>query len=408
MAATAGGASVLQESRQGQRPNSTAAVLAIGTANPANCLHQDEYPDRYFRVTKSDHLTTLKNQMKRICEKSGVRKRYFHFTEETIAGHPEFLDPALPSLDARLAIAADAVPELAAVAAARAIAEWGRPAADITHLVLSTSSSAQSPGPDLRLADLLGLRPAVQRTLLFFHACFGGSSALRVAKDIAESHRGARVLVAVCEVNSLLSFRPPQEARLDGLVAAALFGDGAGAVIVGAGDPAEPVERPIFYMMSASQATLPGTEDAVSMHLGDGGYDIGLSATALALVRDRIEACLADMVAPLGLTAGGGWNGLFWAVHPGGRAILDSCEAALALEPGKLAASRHVLSEYGTVYGATIVFVLDEIRRRRRNGDQTERDDMLDCEWGVMLGVGPGVTVEMTVLHAAALPSKMN
>ncbi|RLM58694.1 hypothetical protein C2845_PM18G08550 [Panicum miliaceum] len=407
MAATAGVDSVLQEFQQRQRPNGTAAVLAIGTANPANCLHQDEYPDWYFRVTKSDHLTTLKNKMKRICEKSGIRKRYFHCTEEMLAGHSEFLDPALPSLDARLAIAADAVPELAAAAAARAIAEWGRPAADITHLVLSTSSSAQSPGPDLRLADLLGLRPTVRRTLLFFHACFGGSSALRVAKDIAESHRGARVLVAVCEVNSLLSFRPPQEARLDGLVAAALFGEGAGAVIVGTADDdqAEPVECPIFYMMSASQATLPGTEDALSMQLGDAGYDIGLSAKAPALVRDHIEACLANMVAPLGLTSGGcgGWNSLFWAVHPGGRAILDSCEAALALEPGKLAASRHVLSEYGNMYGASIVFVLDEIqRRRRRNGDQRERHDMLDCEWGVMLGVGPGVTVEtMVLLHAA-------
>jgi len=64
--------------------------------------------------------------------------------------------------------------------------------------VLSTTSGAQSPGPDLRLAHLLGLRPTVRRTLLFFHACFGGSSALRLAKDLAESHRGARVLVAVC------------------------------------------------------------------------------------------------------------------------------------------------------------------------------------------------------------------
>jgi len=68
MAATAGVAGVLQESsRRGQRPSGTAAVLAIGTANPANCLHQDEYPDWYFRVTKSDHLATLKNKMKRIC-----------------------------------------------------------------------------------------------------------------------------------------------------------------------------------------------------------------------------------------------------------------------------------------------------------------------------------------------------
>ena len=67
MATAAGVASVLQESQHGQRPSGAAAVLAIGTANPANCLHQDEYPDWYFRVTKSGHLTTLKNKMKRIC-----------------------------------------------------------------------------------------------------------------------------------------------------------------------------------------------------------------------------------------------------------------------------------------------------------------------------------------------------
>ncbi|CAO2147116.1 unnamed protein product [Urochloa humidicola] len=190
MAATAGPVSVLHEFRQSQRPNGSAAVLAIGTANPANCIPQEEYPDWYFRVTKSDHLTMLKNKMNRICEKSGVKKRYFHYTEEMLAGHPEFLDPSLPSLDARLAIASEAVPELAAEAAARAIAEWGRPATDITHLVVSTNSGAAgTPGADHRLAELLGLRPSVQRNLLYFHGCYGGCSALRVAKDLAENNR---------------------------------------------------------------------------------------------------------------------------------------------------------------------------------------------------------------------------
>ncbi|WVZ51421.1 hypothetical protein U9M48_002569, partial [Paspalum notatum var. saurae] len=401
-AATVHLASVLRESRQTPRPDGPAAVLAIGTANPGNCLHQDEYPDWYFRVTNSDHLTTLKNKMKRICEKSGIKKRYFHYTDETIAAHPELLDRATPSLGARLRITEDAVAELAAAAAVRAIAEWGRPAADITHFVLATNSIAYAPAADLRVATLLGLRPGVQRTLLSFHGCSGGCSALRVARDLAETCRGARVLVTSAEVFTSLLFRAPDEASPEALVAGALFSDGAGAAIVGA-DPESPTERPAFYMVAASQAALLGTERAVWIRLGICGYDLGISAEVPALFHGAIEGCLVEMLAPLGLAdTGCGWNGLFWALHPGGRAILDSFEAALALEPGKLADSRRVMSEYGNMVSAAIFFVLDEIRRRRRQDGGQKEGGMVDCEWGVMLGIGPGITVEMMVLRAAS------
>ncbi|CAL4984289.1 unnamed protein product [Urochloa decumbens] len=362
--------------------NRTAAVLAIGTANPANCVLQDEFPDWYFRITRSDHLATLKAKMKRICEKSGVRKRHIHHIEEMIGTHPEFLDRALPSLGARLRITDDAVPQLAAAAAAKAIADWGRPAADITHLVFSTNSGAGAPGPDLRLAALLGLRPTVQRTVLHLHGCSAGTTALRVAKDLAENNGGgARVLVVSADNTSVVAFRAPDEAHLDTLVVTSIFGDGAGAVIVGAGPMVAAVERPIFHMVAAAQETLPGMEHAVVM--------------SVAIVRGSIERCLADAVAPLGLARGGGWNDLFWAAHPGGRAVLDSYEAALGLQPEKLAASWHVLGEYGNMLGATIIFVLDELRRRRQGGD-------VDYEWGVMLGLGPGLTVETMVLKAPA------
>ncbi|CAL4980956.1 unnamed protein product [Urochloa decumbens] len=354
--------------------NRTAAVLAIGTANPANCVLQDEFPDWYFRITRSDHLATLKAKMKRICEKSGVRKRHIHHIEEMIGTHPEFLDRALPSLGARLRITDDAVPQLAAAAAAKAIADWGRPAADITHLVFSTNSGAGAPGPDLRLAALLGLRPT----------------------DLAENNGGgARVLVVSADNTSVVAFRAPDEAHLDALVVTSIFSDGAGAVIVGAGPMVAAVERPIFHMVAAAQETLPGTEHAVVMSVGESGLDYHMCAELPAIVRGSIERCLADAVAPLGLARGGGWNDLFWAAHPGGRAVLDSYEAALGLQPEKLAASRHVLGEYGNMLGATIIFVLDELRRRRQGGD-------VDYEWGVMLGLGPGLTVETMVLKAPA------
>ncbi|KAJ1275705.1 hypothetical protein BS78_05G156400 [Paspalum vaginatum] len=346
-------ATAVDDVRQAQR----AAVLAIGTANPANCLPQDEYADWYFRVTNSDHLAGLKAKMKKICYNSGIKTRYFHHTRDTFRDHPELVDRALPSLEARQAALASAVPELAAAAAAKALSEWGRPASDVTHLVLATYSGAHMPGGDLRLASLLGLRRSAQRTMLYLGGCAAGSAALRVARDVAENNAGARVLVACADL-SLVLFRAPHEDHPGTLVMQALFGDGAGAVIVGAG--ACGFERPLFEIVSASQTVIPGTS---------------AKQASRSARRRRCRLC---------------WNDLFWAVHPGGPAILDGVEAALELEPEKLAASRRVLREYGNMSGASMIFVLDELRREELGGRS-----------GVMLGLGPGITVETMVLRSA-------
>ena len=196
------------------------------------------------------------------------------------------INGALPSLTTRLGIIEDAAPKLAAEAATRAIADWGRPAADITHLVVATNSDASEPGADLRLAGLLGLHLTVCRILLYLHGCSAGLVALRVAKDIAENNRGARVLVS-CAHAVLLSFGAPDEARLDALVTTALFADGAGAVVVGA-DPTLPVERPVFHFVSSSQVTLPATERTVGISLGESGVEYGVSMEVPTLVRDSI------------------------------------------------------------------------------------------------------------------------
>ncbi|XP_066341813.1 chalcone synthase H1-like [Miscanthus floridulus] len=381
-----------------------ANVLAIGTANPANCVLQEDYPDWFFRVTDSDHLTHLKTKMKKICGKTEIHKRYFHHDEELLRSHPDFLDGTLPSLDARQAIAATAVPELAAAAGANAIAEWGRPASDITHVIFCTYSATHMPGADLRLASLLGLGASVERTMLYYNGCNSGSVALRLAKDIAENNRGARVLVACAEI-TLVFFRAPDEARTDTLVVPALFGDGAGAVVVGS-DPEAGTERPLFEMVSSAQAAIPWTEHVVSTTLGKCGLVYELSSELPSLVAANIERCLVDAWQPLALgqLMSGDWNDLFWVVHPGGRAVLDGVQDALGLDECKLKASRRVLSEYSNMSGVTIIFVLDEMRRRCRhsNGDKEDgvEDMEKESEWGAMVGFGPGLTVETMLLRA--------
>ncbi|KAF0932328.1 hypothetical protein E2562_009587 [Oryza meyeriana var. granulata] len=161
-----------------QHAEGPAAVLAIGTANPVNIVFQDEFADYYFGLTKSEHLIELKGKMKRICDKSGIEKRYIHLDEELIRSHPEIMDKHLPSLEARVDIAATEVPRLAKSAALKAIAEWGSPAIDITHLIFSIYSGYRAPSADLQLASLLGLHPSVSRTILNLHGCSSGGRAL--------------------------------------------------------------------------------------------------------------------------------------------------------------------------------------------------------------------------------------
>lgn len=106
------------------------------------------------------------------------------------------------------------------------------------------------------------------------------------------------------------------------------------------------------------------------------------------MIHENLERWMSDVVAPLGVTTGD-WNDFFWAVHPGGCAMLDSVEEALELSPGKLTTSRRVLAEYGNMSGPSLIFVLKDLQRSKT-----------DKEIGVMLGLGPGLDVEAMVLRA--------
>ncbi|WVZ49047.1 hypothetical protein U9M48_000437 [Paspalum notatum var. saurae] len=389
--------------RRVPRADGPAAVLAIGTANPETCISQDAYPDYYFHLTKSEHHKELKDKVKRLCDRSGTNRRFFYHDDALLNAHPEFLDRASPSLDARLDIVKTAVPELAAAACQKAIAEWGRPAADITHLVVTTNSGAHIPGVDFRLVHLLGLRPSVRRSMLYLNGCFAGAAALRLAKDLAENNRGARVLV-VCAELTLMFFAGPQDGHHQTLVNQVFFGDGAAAVVLGA-DPIVPVELPIFEIVSAAQTIIPDTEEAILMHLTKAGLGGSSAHSQLpVIIVDNVERCLVDAFSELGIDHPKWNDDLFWVVHPGMVGILDRMDKVFQLQPEKLAASRRVLCDYGNMFGATVLFVLDEMRRQRAlqaGAPRPRQEDLKLDDWGVLMAFGPGVTVETMLLRAA-------
>ncbi|KAF6998322.1 hypothetical protein CFC21_014446 [Triticum aestivum] len=384
----------VSEIRCAQRKEGSAAVLAIGTANPANQVSQEEYPDYYFRVTKSEHLTDRKDTFKIICGLTGLENRFFYHSEELLNSHPELLDRTSPSLEARQDIVAKAAPQLAASAARKAIAKWGRPATDITHVVVSTNDVG-APSVDVFLVSLLGLRTNVRRTMLQLTGCSAGCATLRLAKDLAENNHGARVLVACVELSIAGLCSPGEGESLDALITHALFGDGAGVVIIGA-DPVHPVEQALFELVSVSQTVVPRTEHMLTLRMGSYGNHGKVSTKLTQVVAQNIEQCLMEAFGPTGLIVD--WNDLFWAVHPGSRLMLDQIDETLKLAPTKLAASRTILQNYGNMFSATVIFVLDELRRRMEEGEP--------ADWGAMVGFGPGFTMETVVLRATGFLKK--
>nr|AJM90013.1 chalcone synthase [Apocynum venetum] len=386
----------VEDVRRAQRAEGPATVMAIGTATPPNCVEQSTYPDYYFRVTNSEHKTELKEKFKRMCEKSMIKKRYMYLTEEILKENPNVCAYMAPSLDARQDMVVVEIPKLGKEAAQKAIKEWGQPKSKITHLVFCTTSGVDMPGADYQLTKLLGLRPSVKRLMMYQQGCFAGGTVLRLAKDLAENNKGARVLV-VCSEITAVTFRGPTDTQLDSLVGQALFGDGAAAVIVGS-DPIPEVERPLFELVSAAQTILPDSHGAIDGHLREVGLTSHLLKDVPGLISKNIGKALDEAFQPLGISD---WNSLFWIAHPGGPAILDQVEEKLALKPEKLRSTRHVLSEYGNMSSACVLFILDEMRKSSaKNGLSTTGEGL---EWGVLFGFGPGLTVETVVLHSVSV-----
>ncbi|TVU09180.1 hypothetical protein EJB05_42626, partial [Eragrostis curvula] len=371
-----------------RRATGKASILAIGTANPSNVMLQSDFPDFYFRVSKSDKVKEeLKDRFRRLCEKSGVRKRHFYIDEELLDKSKDLIAPKIS--------------ELGAAAAAAAIKEWGRPAGDITHLIVGcTSGGSDMPGADYYIARL---PTSVSRLGVYHQACVVGASTLR----LAENNAGARVLLVCVEV-SIMVFRgaaddEANQPDLREIATQAFVADGASAVVVGVTD--QDAEKPLFEIVRSRQLTLPGTGDAMRAHIRENGLTVNLTKEVTDMFASNVEAALRGLLAAAGSNSGGefltdDWNALFWAMHyPGGRLVLDKVEAALGLEPAKMRASREVLAEYGNMGSASVWFILDGIRRwSAANGCGTTGEG---CEWGVLCGFGPGLTLDQVLLRAA-------
>ncbi|MWC43109.1 type III polyketide synthase [Sphingomonas carotinifaciens] len=351
----------------------TAYCHAIGTAVPGHDVH----------AMYCDWATDLLDPREarifaRMAARAGIDHR-FSVLPPRPDGRPQigdggFYDKApLPGTAARMAIYAEAAPQLAAgaVAACAAQVDLG----GITHLVVASCTGFVAPGIDQILARRLGLSPSVERLLIGFMGCYAAVTALRTARHIVRSEPQARVLVITVELCTLHLQATPEVGALMGQLQ---FGDGAAAALV-TGEPGG------LELEAGVSLALPESAELIRWDITDRGFAMHLSGEVPGRLAEALGA--AETRAAL---SGDGGPIEAWAVHAGGRSILDAVERAMALDAGALASSRAVLREKGNMSSATLMFVLARM--------------MLEApiERGLALAFGPGLAAEGLRFRSAA------
>jgi predicted naringenin-chalcone synthase len=344
-----------------------AYVNAVAGAVPGHDIHQAYIGWAAARIADPRERALFE----RMAERAGINHRWSVLPRTPGGRSPVdqggfYAAAVVPGTAARMRLYADAAPALAL----EAITNLKEQAdlAGVTHLVVASCTGFVAPGVDQIIAEALGLQD-VERTLIGFMGCYAAAAVLRTCHHIVRSDPQARVLAVTVELSSLhLQFAE----ELEPLLAELQFGDGAAAALV-TGEPQG------LGIVAPFTVSLPQSDQLIRWTIGDAGFEMVLSGEvpgriAAALQEEGVRRRLLD-----------GWQADrvdAWAVHAGGRSILDAVERSLGLAPDKLAASRRVLANYGNMSSSTLMFVLRDLLKQG------------EAETGVAIAFGPGLAAE--------------
>jgi predicted naringenin-chalcone synthase len=349
-----------------------AYLRRIATAAPEHDIHE-KFVAFAAGMLRDPRARSI---FQRLAAKSGILHRYSCLQEEPAHGaacdaFSFYGNGCFPSTAQRMKVFEQSAPVLLRQALDKLALSAGE-RDRIRHVLVTCCTGFYAPGLDFDVIDYLGISPAAERTMLGFMGCYAAINALKLARHIVRSDPGAAALVVNLELCTL-HFNATQD--LGEAISFLLFGDGCAASLV----TAEPggLELDSFLALRVEDS-----RDLITWRVGDLGFQMFLSTH----VPVKIERAMREHA---GLIAGDGGVQL-WAVHPGGRSILDAVECGLALPPDALWASRGVLSSFGNMSSATVMFVLEKLMQRASAGQS-----------GCAVSFGPGLTAEIMRFHAA-------
>ena len=354
----------------------TAHINRIATAVPPHDVH------RAF-IDFADTMLpegTERNLFRRMARMSAIEHRYSFL--EPIAGPEHTWNDAeglyvrgnFPATARRMESFERFAPQLAQCALNK-LALTGEERRGITHVIVTSCTGLYAPGLDMEIVEHLGLNRSVERTMIGFMGCYAAINALKSAHHIVRSEPQARVLVLNLE---LCTLHMQETGNLEQILSFLLFADGCAACLVSA----DPQGLAIGSFLAVQ---IPDTSRLITWRIREHGFDMHLSGQVPGVVRRALGEVGKE------ITRGKDPHEIdLWAVHPGGRSILDAVEKGLGLVENALADSRSVPARFGNMSSATVMFVLKETMRHAQAGQQ-----------GCAMSFGPGVTAETMLFHAA-------
>jgi predicted naringenin-chalcone synthase len=252
---------------------------------------------------------------------------------------------------------------------------------EVTHVITVSCTGFVNPGPDWAIVTELGLPPTVERYHIGFMGCYAALPALRMARQFCLAQPDAVVLVVCLE---LCSLHMQMQTTNDSILGNALFSDGAAAALVSARHPAE--DQAVLALDGFRSAMAPEGRGEMAWEIGDHGFNLVLSSYVPDVISANLGRIVDDLLLPRDLVPD---DIDLWAVHPGGKAILDKFEKSAALRPAQIEASRAVLRDFGNMSSATILFVFQRMLEQSATTSPVI----------AAMAFGPGLTVECGLLR---------
>lgn len=353
----------------------TAYINRVATCVPPHDVHEAFV--RFARALPAE--PRARSVFDRMAARSQISHRYSYLPpsvdreDDAVDATRVYAMDHFPSTARRMELFEEHAPTLAVATVAKL--DLGVGIQRITHVIVTSCTGMYAPGLDLDLVMRCGISPSAERTMIGFMGCYAAINALKLSRHIVRSTPEARVLIVNLE---LCSLHFQQADRLEPLLSFLIFGDGCAAALVSADPVGLSMDR--FYA-----ALLPETRDLITWKVRDDGFDMFLSGRvprAIAEGLPRVSEAMLDGASPESIER--------WAVHPGGRTVLDAVEHGLGLAPTALNVSRSVLDDFGNMSSATVMFVLASTLELAQRGDR-----------GCAMSFGPGLTAETMLFRKA-------
>ncbi len=271
--------------------------------------------------------------------------------------------------------------ELAENALRDALDQAGAVPAEIDHVFFTTVTGVAVPSIDARMVNRLGMRPDVKRTPIFGLGCVAGAAGIARVADYLKAYPDQLAVLVAVELCSLTLQR--DDSSVANMIASALFGDGAAAVVMTGTDRQKGGPK----VVASRSVLFPDTEEVMGWEVGDQGFRIVLNAGVPNLVREHIRPNVDGFLADQGLSLEDIEHFVF---HSGGPKVLEAFEEALELPSKALDLSWKSLKRLGNLSSVSVLMVLRDTMRKLQPAEGS---------YGLLLAMGPGFCAEMVLLR---------